>query len=569
MLIQKRSLTITLVGIFLVITNVFSMQQKKQPQTPSVPPPITTPATTPQPQAQITQAVESALKDLTDRIKDIHGFANAAVRRVNESMALAYNANHTATEAFKSATESLSTAQQATTHIQDTTAELEQIRQAATTIEQQAQAATANLEGEYERIRTALNTELTQAEARINEAARAERSLNLEDTIRIEQAKIQTMQQQGIYERTETIRAQIPIKVEQEKWKNIKAMLGDINPAIKLGFVVITIALCFYGIKHGIPMLFNKLTKPRVISETSRTGWFNQPSNPNIDLNDLIFPPALQEKLFDLWARIQTAKQYHDPLPNVLLYGPPGTGKTAFVKALAYDSGLDFALTSGSEFAKITDLNDANNELRKLLNWSKNNKNGLIVFIDEAESLFANRKLLTTSKGTQDFINTFLSLISDQSQKNVMFIFATNHPFKLDDALSNRIGINIKFEFPAAPEREKMFFMYLVKNAEENKNNIVTLDPEVHQQLHAYAEMLDGFSPRAISFVAKEIIAHARRQQPMHITHNIVEAEIDKAKQSLEQTLLWEKERDEWYESLIAATYYNGRYLWDKESFFG
>ena len=163
-----------------------------------------------------------------------------------------------------------------------------------------------------------------------------------------------------------------------------------------------------------------------------------------VDIDGLIFVPSLQKQLFDLLLRVKTAKKYNEVLPNVLFYGVPGTGKTAFVKALAYSSGLDYALTSGSEFAKITDLNHASNELRKLLNWAKRSKKGAIIFIDEAESIFANRKLPATSKITQDFINTFLSLISDQSQKKVMFIFATNHPFRLDDAITNRIGINIR-----------------------------------------------------------------------------------------------------------------------------
>ena len=62
-------------------------------------------------------------------------------------------------------------------------------------------------------------------------------------------------------------------------------------------------------------------------------------------------------------------------------YGAPGTGKTTFVRALAYSSGLDYALTSGSEFAKITDLNLVSNELRKLLNWAKRSKMGLLFLL--------------------------------------------------------------------------------------------------------------------------------------------------------------------------------------------
>ena len=171
---------------------------------------------------------------------------------------------------------------------------------------------------------------------------------------------------------------------------------------------------------------------------------------------------------------------------------------------------------------------------------------GLIVFIDEAESLFANRKLPTTSKATQDFINTFLSLVSDQSQKKVMFIFATNHPFKLDDAITNRIGINIEFTLPKASEREKILLMYLAKFAQENEDAIVDFHPEIMRLLSKYADSLEGFSPRAIKFVAEEMIINARRQESMQLTNEIAQAVIDQAKHSLQQTELWEKERNEW-----------------------
>jgi AAA+ superfamily predicted ATPase/ubiquinone biosynthesis protein UbiJ len=332
------------------------------------------------------------------------------------------------------------------------------------------------------------------------------------------------------------------IDKEYEKKHNL---IRDNIP--KIAVAIIVTALCIYIIKYGLPVLINYLTQPRVISETSRPGlfeWFK--AKPAVDIDDLIFTPSLQKQLLDLLLRVQTAKKFNEVLPNVLFYGLPGTGKTAFVKALAYSSGLDYALTSGSEFAKITDLNHANNELRKLLNWAKRSKNGLIVFIDEAESLFANRRLPTTSKATQDFINTFLSLVSEQSQKKVMFIFATNHPFKLDDAITNRVGINIEFTLPEAVEREKILSMYLVKTAQKNEEAEVDLHPDLIKMLPKYAENLKGFSPRAIKFVAEEMIINARRQESMQLTNDIALAVMDQAKHSLQQTAQWEKEREEW-----------------------
>ncbi len=335
------------------------------------------------------------------------------------------------------------------------------------------------------------------------------------------------------------------VDAEKQKGIEFRKTINDNIP--KITIAVITAMLCIYVIKYGLPALMNYLIQPRIISETSRPGvfeWFKPKQAVAID--DLIFTPHLQKQLLDLLLRVQTAKKYDETLPNVLFYGAPGTGKTAFVKALAYESGLDYALTSGSEFAKITDLNQANNELRKLLNWAKRSKNGLIVFIDEAESLFANRKLATTSKATQDFINTFLSLVSDQSQKKVMFIFATNHPFKLDDAITNRVGINIEFTLPEGLEREKILSMYLVKSTQENEEAIVDLHPDIIKLLPKYAESLKGFSPRAIKFVAEEMIINARRQWPMQLTNDIALAIIDQAINSLQQTELWEKERSKW-----------------------
>ncbi|KKQ49359.1 MAG: hypothetical protein US69_C0006G0001 [candidate division TM6 bacterium GW2011_GWF2_38_10] len=313
---------------------------------------------------------------------------------------------------------------------------------------------------------------------------------------------------------------------------------------------IIAIVFGIYIINYTVPGFFNYLTRPYVVSETSKTEifeWFH--SKPIRDDNTLIFTPSLYKQLADLTLRVQTAKKYNENLPNILFHGVSGTGKTAFVKALAYSSGLDYALTSGSEFAKITDLNHANNELRNLLNWAKKSDKGLILFIDEAESLFANRKLTTTSKVTQDFINTFLSLVSNQSQKKIMFIFATNHPFKLDAAVTNRIGINIEFVLPGLQECEKIFSMYLIKFSNENKEALVGISEQVMKSFSQYALMLNGLSPRSIRFIAEEIIIKARRIEPRIVLDELVIDVINQAKKSLQQMDQWEKDFQQWQES--------------------
>ncbi len=471
------------------------------------------------------------------------------IQGLNESMAIAHSSNKTAIDAAQKATQALDEAKRTSELLGQISSGVERAHNLQITIEQQIHTATKNLEHVHEQLSAALTKQAAKEEEKITDASKRKNEHF--------EAKIKLKKDLGIYEQEAKVMAQASIETEKEKWKNIREIIGDSKTMAKIALAIVASTLCIYTIKYGMPVLANYLTQPQVISETSKkswlstewlpTEWFGQfKSKQQTDIDDLIFAPFLQKQLLNLLLRVQSARDYEEALPNILFYGAPGTGKTAFVKALAKASGLDYALTSGSEFAKITDLNLANNELRKLLNWAKKSPKGLIVFIDEAESLFANRKLLSTSKATQDFINTFLTLISDQSQENVMFIFATNHPFKLDDAITNRIGINIEFTLPQAIEREKILSMYLIKFAQKNKNAIVKITPEITNLLSTYAENLDAFSPRAIKFVAEEMIIQARRQESKQLTNDIAWSVIKEAKHSLQQTVQWENERNEW-----------------------
>jgi hypothetical protein len=412
-----------------------------------------------------------------------------------------------------------------------------------------AQAATAQLGQEYDKWVRALKDEVALQKKTI-EAVLKQHALTPDDIIKIDHASVAS----GDYAQKVKAEAEATIGIHREKIKSIKEFLGDPLFIIKIAAAIAIVVLCIYVIKYGVPALMNYLSRPHVISEVSRSGWFGWgKTQPDVSSNNLIFAPVLHDQLHDLMVRVQTAKKYNETLPNVLLYGAPGTGKTAFVKALAYSSGLDYALTSGSEFAKITDLNQANEELRKLLTWAPKTSKGLIVFIDEAESLFVNRKLPTASQHAQDFINTFLSLVHDQSQKNLMFILATNHPFKLDDAVINRMAKSIEFTLPEVFEREKILVLYLAQGAQENKDALVTFTPEFKHMLPHYAELLKGFSPRAIKGVAEEMIIQARRQKFMQLTDEIAQSVIKIAQNSLQQALVWEAERDKWTQATALA----------------
>jgi len=455
--------------------------------------------------------VAKTLRPMQDRLRRFNKTINRNTQRANGAATLSHHANEVSTRAFDRSNEAIDLLNDLSDRTEAISEEIEK-------------------------------AERVKAKARKKQLVR-----NLKDKIELERVKIKEKSKLGIYEQAEKIRAQASVEAEESKWDKIKEIMTDSKPLINIVLAITGIALSIYTIKYGMSALMNYVARPHVISETSQDNWFGLlETDQSVHIDDLIFAPTLKKQLFDLALRIESAQMYNENLPNVLCYGAPGTGKTSLVRALAYYSGLDYALTSGSEFAKITNLNDANKELRKLLNWAKKSNKGLIIFIDEAESLFANKKLQTTSQATQDFINTFLALVPERSQKNIMFILATNHPFKLDDAVINRMGINIELPLPESSEREKILALYLNKFAQENPDALVSLHPEVLQSLPTYTNNLGGISPRALKFLAEEMIVAARRRVPQQLTHELALKVLIETQHGLQEAELWQKERDQW-----------------------
>lgn len=471
--------------------------------------------------AQANEHIQATLQEV-QRVLQI---TNNIVFRGNEAMALAHGSNAAAIKAFKKSKKAL--------------AELEKAQKIPENIHAQAQDALAKLEELGERLKKDLL---------------AHNGLDLAEKIQLERAKIQEKLQLGIYQQEELIRAQVAVDVEKTKWDRIANIIDDPKRIIKIVLAITAIALGVYAAKHAVPKLIDYFARPRVITETSKKSWLCDTGELKAESNDLFFSSFLHKQLSELSARIQSAQQYHEKLPNMLFYGAPGTGKTAFVRMLAYTCKLDYALTSGSEFAKITDLDSCNNELRKLLEWAKNSDKGLIIFIDEAESLFADRKLQTTPKIVHDFINTFLALIPERSQHNVMFIFATNAPFKLDEAITDRIGITIEFTLPQAEECEKILNHYLQKYALENADAIVPISKRFMTKISKFAQKLEGLSPRAIQSVAEEMVVCARRQKDKKLTEQIAQSALDDARRSLQQKSVWAQERERWVASLSSVS---------------
>ncbi len=128
-------------------------------------------------------------------------------------------------------------------------------------------------------------------------------------------------------------------------------------------------------------------------------------------------------------------------LDPIMLYGAPGTGKTYAANALAKFLGWKFFTIDATQYEQNS-VGSAK-KITEIFNKAKDAAPS-IVFIDEADSMFAKRRSCNNNEG----ISQFLRSISDTAKDRVLVIAATNRIDDMDEAIlrngrfSNKIEIS-------------------------------------------------------------------------------------------------------------------------------
>jgi ATPase family AAA domain-containing protein 3A/B len=240
-------------------------------------------------------------------------------------------------------------------------------------------------------------------------------------------------------------------------------------------------------------------------------------------IGDVIVASALEEQLKEIAQATQVACRSGLPLSNVMFYGAPGTGKTMFAKALARYSEMEYAVMSGADFSQFQKGDDIA-ELHKLFDWAQNSKKRLLVFVDECDSFLASRDSKHASQKSINLTNAFLSRVEKQTSNTIMFVFATNHPEKLDSAVLSRIGYKVEFSLPGLDERSKIFDLYIKKYV---TNTRLELADDFKQHQHTLVKAMDGLSGRDIDGLMLKIVHAAFIAESNSITFAIAKKVID------------------------------------------
>jgi hypothetical protein len=284
------------------------------------------------------------------------------------------------------------------------------------------------------------------------------------------------------------------------------------EPATILGAVGAIIAvigggkLVYDGSQLIIRRIKDALEQPDIISESTI------PANPWERIKQLVLgreeKPSrldefkapnkeLAEALPDLINEIREAHEAQADLPNLLFYGPPGTGKTMFAEILAKETGKEYCFLSGSAFALCTEA-QAVQKIKEMASYMKAQEQGGIIFIDEAEIVFADRTYPDTSALAKAVTNEFLSLFPKPSDPKLMFIFCSNNAGAMDVAINSRISKSLAFVLPSFETKLEMMCNYLKKEELE-------LDANLLPRLNDLKATFDGFSGRDIEDIVKDI----------------------------------------------------------------
>lgn len=192
--------------------------------------------------------------------------------------------------------------------------------------------------------------------------------------------------------------------------------------------------------------------------------WWNGYTSPA-----MIFDSTVKERLTEIENKTKHIRAHNKKrknkrnkmnYDNLLLHGQPGTGKTLFARVLADNCNMDFVATTAASLLQsgiigVKHVND-------IVAMARRSSYGMILFIDEADSLFVDRDSLDPDSDHYKILSHILALTGD-GNSTFMLIAATNHAYVIDNAMGRRFQDRVFMPLPSAETRKELINLYVEK----------------------------------------------------------------------------------------------------------
>ncbi|MBP3961296.1 AAA family ATPase [Paenibacillus lignilyticus] len=138
---------------------------------------------------------------------------------------------------------------------------------------------------------------------------------------------------------------------------------------------------------------------------------------------------------------------------SMMFAGPPGTGKTMAAEVAANELGLEaYKIDLSQVISKY--IGETEKNLHDIFKEAQ--RTNAILFFDESDALFGKRSEVKDAHDKYANVETAYLLQKMEEYEGVS-ILATNFQQNIDDAFLRRINIVVKFPFPDAEHREKLW----------------------------------------------------------------------------------------------------------------
>lgn len=201
----------------------------------------------------------------------------------------------------------------------------------------------------------------------------------------------------------------------------------------------------------------------------------NPPGTEALAWEDIVGQESVKSELKNLAENIQQKKNLTGDKSGITLFGPGGCGKTTLPYALGNKIGSPvYTLRIGENGVTVDNVKSVIEDIKlEGLKRQNEGKSPLILFIDEADAMFPNRKgadLMHNVSNSLDKTTTMLNAIQNLQKSGVLCIAATNHIENIDGPIKERL-IPLEVGYPNQQDVKT-----IISNKFKNTLNELSLD---------------------------------------------------------------------------------------------